>query len=177
MVEISDISFVLAGPSVSVAAFYYIFNMRHAMKSREMETIRFLTQFMTSEERMQSLGSILHSQIEWKDWKDFHQNFWNSNLEMFASINSIFWLGEMLGYIIRNKLAKAETIFDLGGFGLLQLWNRFSGYIYWRREEMTSGAAIAGRSWFKNFEFLAQEMKKISDSRKQAQEQMNPILQ
>jgi len=34
MVEISDLSILFTGISVSLAAIYYIFNMRHAMRTR-----------------------------------------------------------------------------------------------------------------------------------------------
>jgi hypothetical protein len=94
---------------------------------------------------------------------------------MFAKINIVFWLTDMLGYAIRNKVVKAETIYDMAGWGWLQLWDRFSGYIYWRREGMTGATSIAGNDWHRNFEFLAQEMKKISDSRKETQGQMKPL--
>jgi len=173
MVEIADLSFVLAGASVCVAAFYYIFHMRYTMKSREMETLKYLTEFMLSETRLQSFGIVYH-QLEWKDWKDFKQKYWDSNPEMYARINSLFGMGNELGYIVRNKLASAERLYDLGGWAFLQLWNRYSGYFYWRREQMSH---ITGRDFYRNFEFLAQEMKKINDSRRQTQEQMKPISQ
>ncbi len=91
----------------------------------------------------------------------------------FSARVSNFMLGETFGYIIRKGLAKPETVFDLAGLGMLGVWNRFSRYIYYRR---SLSLGTLGRDHMKNYEYFAQEMQKINDSRKQVKEETKLIL-
>ena len=160
MVEISDLSIVIAAISVSLAAFYYIFNMRHAIRTREMDACRYLTQFTTSERTNQSFAII--SRLEWKDPEDFYKKYWYSNPEMFGRINSWFFVAENLGILVKHKIASAETIYDMGGWVFIHQWDKYSACINWRRELPRQ---TMGREYMKNFEFLAQELEKVGQRR------------
>jgi len=157
MVDLAEIQaayYMVAATGVLVAAIYYIINLRYTIKAREMEICKYLTTQMTSDPAMQSY-SILIKKLEWKDHEEFMEKYGYSNPEIFGKWTSWFFLGETMGYIIKNKLVRAETIYDLGGWGFIRLWERYSGFVYSRRD------AAWGRDYMANFEYLAKEMLKI----------------
>ena len=152
--EIQTVYYMIAATGVLVAAIYYIINLRYTLKAREMETCKYLTTQMTSDPAMQSY-SILMKQLDWKDHEDFMEKYGYSNPEMFGKWASWFFLADTLGYLIKNHLVRAETIYDLGGWGFIRLWERYSGFITSRRE------TTHGKDYFTGFEFFAKEMLKI----------------
>jgi hypothetical protein len=161
MVDLAEIQaayYMVAATGVLVAAAYYVINMRAVMKAREMEACRFLTDRMTSESTMQSY-TILIGVMEWKDYDDFMKKYGYSNPEIFAKWTSWFFLADTLGYQIRNRLVRSETVYDLGGYGLIRLWERYKEIILLRRD------AAWGRDYFSGFEFVASEMLRIKNAR------------
>src|SRR4030042_4370204 len=149
LVEIQAAYYMVAATGVLIAAIYYIINLRYTLNAREMEACKFLTTMMTSDPAMQTY-SILMKDFEWKDYEDFMSKYGYSNPLMFGKWASWFFLADTLGYIIRKRLVRAETIYDLGGWGFIRLWERFSGFINSRRE------AVYGSDYFTGFEFLAE---------------------
>jgi len=123
-----------------------------------METVQYLTQF--PESGWQSYAVV--AQLKWKDPEEFYEKYWTSNPETFPKVNFYFWRADLLGYLISKKHATAETIFDLGGWYYTRLWEKYSECINWRRQWPTQ---TLGRDYMKYFEFLAQEMEKVGESR------------
>ena len=157
MVSFQDVQtayYMVAATGVLVAAGYYILNMRAVMKSREFETCKYLTAFMTSDPMMQTYSTLLKG-MEWKDYNDFMEKYGYSNPEMFGKWVSFFFLADTLGYQVKNQLVRAETIYDLGGWGFIRLWERYKDVILSRRGE------VYGWDYFAGFEFFAGEMLKI----------------
>jgi len=154
LVEIQAAYYMVAATGVLVAAAYYIINMRNQIKVRELETCKYLTNQMTSDPALQTY-SILLKKLEWRDHEDFMGKYGYSNPEMFGKWASWFFLGDTIGYVVRNRLARSETIYELGGWGFIRLWERYKDFILSRRGE------VYGRDYFAGFEFLAGEMLKI----------------
>ena len=160
MVDLAEIQaayYMVAATRVLVAASYYVLNMRAVIKAREFDACKYLTTQMTSEQTMQSYSILIG--LEWKDYEDFMEKYGYSNHEIFAKWTSWFFLADTLGYTIRNQLVRAETIYDLGGYGFIRLWERYKEIIQIRRD------AAWGRDYFTSFEFLAKEMLRIKTSR------------
>jgi len=157
LAEIQTAYYMVAATGVLIATVFYILNLRYTLKAREVETCRFLTDRMTSDPVMQNYGILMQKNIEWKDHDEFMEKYGYDNTEFFGHWTSWFFTAEALGYMIKNKIVRAETVYDLGAWGFIRMWEKYSGFILSRRE----AEAAWGRDYFIGFEFLAQEMVKI----------------
>ena len=151
---LQSVSYIAGALGVCVAATYYVMNMRNLIKVRELDTCKYLTMQFTSDPSLQTYA-LLMKKLEWKDHEDFMEKYGYSNPEIFGKWASWFFMGDTFGYIIRNGLARAETIYNLGGWGYIRLWERYKDFIVSRRGE------VYGLDYFAGFEFLAGEMLKI----------------
>jgi hypothetical protein len=161
LAEIQIVYYMVAATGVLVAAVFYIFNLRYTLKAKEMETCRFITDRMTSDLAMQAYGILMQKDVEWNDHDEFMGKYGYDNPEFFGHWTSWFFVGETLGYMIKNKIVRAETIYDLGAWGFIRIWEKYGGFILSRREAATAW----GRDYFIGFEFLAKEMVRIKTMR------------
>jgi len=153
MVNITEISAVVATGGVMVAAIYYIISLRYNMKARETEIARYVTSEYISDQGFQKYAIVMT--MAWKDHEDFMAKYGQSNPEMYGKWVSLSFSFEMVGILIKNKVVEAEKLYALGGFGATQAWEKYKDIIQSRRD------AVWGQDLYVNFEFLAQEMLKI----------------
>ena len=76
MVDLAEIQaayYMVAATGVLVAAIYYIINLRHNMKAREMEICRLFTTDFVSDQGMQKYAIMMT--MEWKDYEDFMEKY------------------------------------------------------------------------------------------------------
>jgi hypothetical protein len=74
---------------------------------------------------------------------------------MFGKWCSQFFMLDTMGVLVKSGVASAETLYDLGAYGVLRLWERYKEIIQGRRD------AAYGEDYMVNLEFLAEEMMKI----------------
>ena len=158
LAEIQTAYYMVAATGVIVGAIYYIINMRAVIKARDFETCKYLTAHLTSEPAMESYAIVLKG-MDWKDPSDFMEKYGYSNPEMFAKWTSWFFIADTLGYQVKNQLVRAETLYDLGAWGFIRMWEMYSGFILSRRE------GTWGRDYFSGFEYIAKVMLRIKVSR------------
>jgi len=157
MVDIQTVSIAIASASVFLAAIYYIFQLRYNMKAREMEICRLNTLDYASEQGMRRYATVMI--MEWKDYEDFMEKYGYSNPEMFGKWTSQFLTWETLGTLVKNKVVRAERLYDLGAYGAIRGWEKFKDIIQSRR-----GVAW-GQDYMSNAEFFAQEMLRVKTKR------------
>jgi len=153
MVDITEISAVVAAAGVLIGVVYYIISLRYDMKTRETEISRMFTSEYVSDQGLQRYATVMT--LEWKDHDDFMKKYGYSNPEMFGKWVSQFFAYESMGSLLRNKVIKAETIYTMGGYGAIWAWDKYKDIIRSRRE------VAWGRDYMKDFEFFAQEMLKM----------------
>ena len=156
--EIQAAYYMVAATGVLVAAVFYIMNLRFMQKTKETETCRFLTDRMTSDPVMKIYGLLMQNP-DWVNHDDFMDKYGYNNPEMLGHWTSWFFTAETLGYMIKNGLVKAETAYDLGAWGFIRLWAKYSKFILSRRE------TAWGRDYFSGFEYVASEMLKIKNQK------------
>jgi hypothetical protein len=153
VVDITEISAMVAAAGVLVGVIYYILDMRHNMKVREMEICRLVVSDYVSEQAIKRWTTMMN--MEWKDNKDFMEKYYHSNPEMFGIWTSWFYAWEMMGILLKSKVVRAEEMHDLGGYSAIFAWEKFKDIIQ----------GLRGFSWgqdsLSNAEFFAQEMLKI----------------
>jgi hypothetical protein len=153
MVDIQTIGVLVTAASVSVAVIYYMFILRINMNARQMETCRLAMADMSSEHGLDRYATVMT--LEWKDYDDFNQKYGWSNPEMFGKWCSQFFMLESMGVLVKSGVAPAETMYYLGCYGAIYLWEKYKGIIQGRRN------AAYGQDYMINLEYLAGEMRKI----------------
>jgi len=153
LAEIQAAYYMVAATGVLVAAIYYIINLRHNMKAREMEICRLFTTDFVSDQGMQKYAIMMT--MEWKDYEDFMEKYGYSNPEMLGKWVSILFHWETWGVLIKSKIIDADKIYTLGGYGAIRGWEKFRDIVQSRRD------ITWGQDYMINAEFCAQEMLKI----------------
>ena len=150
---LQTVSIAVASAGIILAAIYYIINMRHNTRAREMEMARMAFSDYISEQALKRWATMLN--MQWKDNKDFMEKYGPSNPEMFGKWISWFFAWEMAGIFLKNKTLKAEVAHDIGGYSAIFAWEKFKDIIQGYRDNRW------GQDFLSNAEFYAQEMLKI----------------
>jgi len=153
MVDITEISAVVAAAGIVVGVVYYILDLRHNTRAREMEICRLVVSDYDSEQAINRWATMMN--MQWKDFKDFLERYGQSNTEVFGTWTSWFYAWEMMGILLKNKVVKAEEMHDMGGYSAIYAWEKFKDVIQGFRDTMW------GQDFWSNAEFFAQEMLKI----------------
>jgi hypothetical protein len=160
MVDVTEISAVVAAVGVLVGVAYYILDLRHNTKAKEMELSRMIISDFNSEQGAQRWATIMN--LEWKDYDDFMKKYSSrSNPEMFSTWASQFAAWDNIGFLIKRKVVKAETLYELGAWAAIQAWEKYKDIVQHLRDEQ------AHQDSWRNVEFLAQEMLRIKTKREQ----------
>ena len=160
MVDVYEISAVVAAAGVLVGVAYYILDLRHNREARELELSRMVISDVQSEQGIQRWAIVMN--LEWKDYDDFMQKYSSrSNPEIFSKWSSQFMTMDTIGFLIKRKVAKAETVYEIGGAGAIRTWERYKDIVQGLRDEESR------QDIWSNFEFYAQEMRKIMKRREQ----------
>jgi len=153
MVDIVEISAMVAAAGVLVGVVYYMLDMRYSTRARETEIANMWTTEYLSDQGLQRYAIVMT--LEWKDHEDFMKKYGYSNPEMFGKWVSQFFAFEAMGGLLRNKVIKAQTLYTLGGYGAIWAWDKYKDIIQSRRD------VAWGRDYMSDFEFFAQEMLKM----------------
>jgi hypothetical protein len=151
VVDITEISAIVAAAGVLVGVVYYIMDLRHNARAREMEMSRMVTSDFNSEQGTKRYATMMN--LEWKDYDDFVEKYSSrSNPEISSKWTSQFMVWDMLGFLIKRKVVKAEELYEFGGWAAILPWEKYKDIIQRYRDVLT------GQDFLSNAEFFAQEM-------------------
>jgi hypothetical protein len=141
--------------SLVVGIMYYIAIMRNAQKARKTELVsRILEQGGRSYEGQ--LQGVEIMEMQWTDFDDFLAKYDSTvNPENFAK--RVLWWDyyQEIGYMLHEGLADVDTVYNLlGGNNSLLVWGKFESIILEQRKRYRDP------SYYKYFEYFADEMKK-----------------
>jgi len=146
MVDIYEISAVLAAAGVLVGVVYYILDMRHQMQVRQTELIMGLYRDFGSIEFQEALWRFMAR--EYKDFDDYEKQYgWTEAV----TIGTFF---EGIGLLLKRKLVDIKLVDDLFTTPVKVSWEKMKPIVYDSRKHWNSPAAY---EWF---EYLYKELKK-----------------
>ena len=148
---LQSVSYIAGALGVFLGAVYYINNMRYTLKTREVDLCRIFVSELTSESGVECFSTALG--MKWDNLEEFQEKYGPGSPE-YSRWASQFLKYESMAYLIKKKIVKPETIYDLGMTGAIPFWEKFKDVIEARRK-------VAGRDFFSNTEFLASEMLKV----------------
>jgi hypothetical protein len=163
MVDIQTVSIAVASASIVVAAVYYVLQLRHQTRMRDMEIGRMVASELNSEQGAQRYSIMMN--MEWKDYDDFMEKYSShSNPEIFSKWISQFMAWDTLGFFIKHKVVKTELLYELGGWIAIRVWEKYKDIIQHMRDE-SSARTLRGQDFQSNAEFFVQEMLRIKMKR------------
>jgi hypothetical protein len=158
MVDAQTIGVLVTAASVTVAAVYYIMNLRETTKNRRATLSMNVLQSFFSEEGNHRMMDLLN--MQWSDFDDYVKKYDSSvNVENYAKRQAYWQTCDLLGYLYKTGVLDIQTIYNVGGFGILLVWRKFKTIIEeYRRWEYPS-------DYLGNFEYLANVLSKMREDR------------
>jgi len=152
MVDLTEISAMVAAAGVLVGVVYYILDMRHQSKVRQTDLAIRLHSQVCTKEFMEALHKLLSA--EYKDYNDFVKRYGDVRSENPVPIafGMVCMYLEGNGVLLHRKLVDIDLIRDL--FNVVSWWEKLKPIIYGVREERHLP------EYYEWFEYLANEMKK-----------------
>jgi hypothetical protein len=153
MVDITEISAIVAAAGVLVGVAYYILDMRNQTKLRQTDLVAKLYSAFTTDDFLQAILKILN--LEFVDYRDFVKKYGHPLLETSTNV-AIYKLANYFdeaGILLHRGLIDATMTSEFMMPSTLSTWNKLKPIIVGVREE-------TGFIYFRWFEYLYNEMKK-----------------
>jgi hypothetical protein len=158
LVDVQTIGVVVTAASVSVAAIYYIMNLRETMRNRKITLTNNLMQSFLTPEGCLRFAEMLN--MQWSDIKDYYMKYdSNINPSNFAMRYSYWSTIDLIGHIYKEKLVDLETLYSVTGPFVVWTWVKFNLIIKDYRK------MAYGKDMFRDFEDLARVMYELKKQR------------
>jgi len=156
MVDIIEVSAILAAAGVLVGIIYYILDIRNKTKLRNLDVfIRMNTSFNISLMEWQQ-ASFKVMNLQFKDSDDFVKKYgsWDTETPTMMAIHTIANFTDGVGYLLKRKLVSTDYVWDVYGPASISFWEKLKPAIEGVRKEYNEPTI------FEPFEYLYNEMKK-----------------
>jgi xanthosine utilization system XapX-like protein len=160
MVDITEISAVVAAAGVLVGVIYYILDMRNQAGMRQTDLLMRMYLAMGSEDMNKARLRFLALKITtYDDFKEkYGPPFSAEPSQEWIDLDKIGWFYNGLGLLVHRQLASVELVEDFLGYGVVIAWERIGPLAYGWRKEYNMPKSFG---WF---EYLYNEMKKREQS-------------
>jgi len=153
MVDVTEISAVIAAAGVLIGVFYYILQMRHQEKIRKTDLIVRL--YSTWISRELSEATLKTWNLEFKGFDDFVKKYgpWFSDTEVYAALRMVGNFFELLSMLLSSGLVDFDMVANTFGIPIETTWKKIKPLV-------EGGRKIYGPYLYYNFEYLSNEMQK-----------------
>jgi len=152
MVDLTEISAVVAASGVLVGVIYYVLDIRHQTKLRKTDLVWRLLSSFNSKEYLEAYLKTVN--LEFKDYNDFAKKYGSafSETPVQVALGMVCNLFEGAGALLHRHLIDFETISLLP---VSYTWGKVKPIVDGMRKELHAPAL------WTEFEYLYSEMKKI----------------
>ena len=152
MVDLQLVGILVTATSVTIAAIYYIINLRETIRNRKVALTSNLLQSMFSEEGLKRHISLLN--MDWSDFDDFVKKYDSSvNEENYVKRTVFVTTVNYVGYLVKEGLLDIGSVYEICGEAIMDNWLKFKP-IYYKYVEIGG----YGKDIFENFGYIAKEM-------------------
>ena len=158
MVDITEISAMVAAAGVLVGVVYYVLEIRHQTKAREdmaktTQTDLLMRLYSTwGDESLQKACSTVVG-LRFEDYDDYVKKY-GTSLPVLMDLFRVGWFFNGIGVLLQSKLADIELIDKLFGYMVISLWEIMQPVIEGLKKQSNEPRSL---EWF---EYLYNEMKK-----------------
>ena len=155
MVDIIEISAVMAAVGVITAAVYYILDMRNQTRVRHLDLFMRLYSIWGSRDMLKAHRRFMVLKYESYDsWVKEHGSITEPS-ELNTDIDRVGWFFNMMGFLVEEKIVNIKLVDELLGYWVIKNWeNIYKTVIYGARKQCNIPESY---HWF---EYLYDEMKK-----------------
>jgi len=153
MVDVPSVSIVIACAGVLVAAIYYVLQLRHQTKIRQMDLVMRLYSAFISKEITEA--GLMVGWSEYKDYNDFVKKYGQMGPEkpMWVAVNQVSNFLNEVGMLLHRGFIGIELVDELFGYRIAVVWEKMKPLIEGMRKQLNPRVC----EWF---EYLYNEMKK-----------------
>ena len=155
MVDITEISAVVAAAGVLIGVVYYVLEMREQTIIRKTDLIVTLYSMTQNSEYQKALREVVTSQFN--DYEDYRKKYGNifSGATIHDAVVSVLSPYEMVGTLLFRKQIDIRSVYDMFGTGLVKtVYEKLKPIILGVRRELDDPAIFAG------FEYMHDELVK-----------------
>ena len=147
VVDITEISAMVAAAGVLVGVVYYILDMRHQTRMRDTELVTNLASVFASKEFQKDLQEVMDASMSGATYSEMEKK-----LGMIYPQTGYFF--EELGILLHRKLVDISLVDDLFSGPIIRFWEASKPYIEEARKRLNEP------QYAEYFEYLYNEMKK-----------------
>ena len=152
MVDIQTVSIAIASAGVFLAAIYYIFQIRHQSKMRQMSLLMNLYLTWGSDDMRKALQDAIA--LEYKDYDDFMKKYGIAS-QAWVDVNKILWFMNGVGFLVHEGFVNIKLVLGLfHAQGVMQTWEKWKPWVEGARKMLDLPESYA---WL---EYLYNEVKK-----------------
>ena len=152
MVDIQTVSIVVASAGLLVAAIYYVLQIRHQTKMRQMDLLMRIYLTWGSEDMKKALQDVFA--LEFKDYDDFIKKYGLSS-RAWVDVDKVGWFLNGLGFLVHEGFVNIKLVLGLfHAQGWIMLWEKLKPVVEGVRKTFGFPESYA---WF---EYLYDEVKK-----------------
>jgi hypothetical protein len=151
-VDIQTVSIAIASAGVLLAAIYYILQLRHQNKTRQISLLMNLYLTWGSDDMKKALQDVLA--LEFKDFEDFLKKYGVAS-QAYVDLDRICWFMNGVGFLLREGFVNIKLV--LGLFhtqGWIMMWEKVKPVVEGIRKMFGFPESYA---WF---EYLYNEVKR-----------------
>jgi hypothetical protein len=157
MVDITEISAIVAAAGVLVGVILTVLELRHLAKSRRTDSYWRIMSSFNNKEHLEALDKVLS--LEFKNYDDFtrkYGNFFSGKCEVAVPFAMVCDLYEATGLLLHNGLLEYEIASE---FPVILTWEKVKPIVEGLRKELRSP------QYYNRFEYLYNEIKKREQRR------------
>ena len=154
MVDIYEISAVVAAAGVVIGVIYYALEIRHQDKVKHLDLFMSLYSIWGSEEMLDAHRRFMA--LKFKDYESFIRDYGPvpSITQTHKDIDRIGWFFNIMGFFVKEKIVNIKMVDELVGYWATKNWETIKPLVYgWRKEYGIPES-------YKWFEYLYNELKK-----------------
>jgi hypothetical protein len=154
MVDITEISAMVAAAGVLIGVVYYILDMRNQTILRKTDLVMRLFSTFASEDHRTAGKKVIW--ITYKDYDDYVKKYGAPNSEepIPTAVDTVLYFYEEVGVLLSKKLIDIDLIDQLFGYNIMLVGAKIMPILEEGRKRLN-----VPRFWL-NFEYLYNEMKK-----------------
>ena len=151
MVDVTEISAIIAAAGVLIGVIYYIFEMRHQEKIRKTDLVVKLYSTWISKEFTEA--TLKTWNLEFKDYDNFVKKYgpWFSDTDIYAALRMVSNFFELLSTLLSSDLVDVDMVAKTFGIPIERTWNIIKPLV-------EGGRKVYGFNLYYNFESLYNKM-------------------
>ena len=160
MVDVTEISAIVAAVGVLVGVILTVLELRNLVKQRKTELVTSLYSSTFNSKEFTEAGILVWS-LEYKDYDDFVKKYglMRHKEPVWVAINLVTNTFNELGILLHEKSIRVEMVDKLFGYRIDLFWRKLKPLIEGMRKQLNPRVS----EWF---EYLYNEMQRFQESKK-----------